>query len=541
MKAFALALLVSVASLPAADAADYSAYLTARFAAHQGDNLRAADEMAAALAADPGRADLQNQAFVFALLADRPDVLDQASRLSGETLSALVLADHEAKAGHWRDAELGYAVLPHNSLTDMLRPLLLAWSQAAQGQTDKALATLDEARQAPAHSDTLLLVTEALIADLGHRDGLADRLYKNISDSLADPDARIGLFLASWDARNGRDAQARAIVDRMIERTPDLAMAKPRLLESLTTPPVSTATQGIAESYSMIAGAAHSDRSSGQVSELLAHLALRIDPGAIAPSLLLAQIASSREQTAVAIVQLSTIGTDEPFYPVVQLHIASLKARAGDTAEATAMLEKLAKNYPNRPEPLVALGDIFSNQNKFANAIDAYSRAISRVPAPNASDWAIFYARGAAYERRHDWQHAQGDMQHALALSPEQPFVLNFLGFSMADRNTDLPAARGMIERALKQRPDDGAIIDSLGWVKLRQGDAHGALDDLEHASSLEPTDPTITGHLGDVYWQLGRHLEAENQWRRALVLNPDEDEQARIQTRLKEARTDSK
>jgi Flp pilus assembly protein TadD len=138
-------------------------------------------------------------------------------------------------------------------------------------------------------------------------------------------------------------------------------------------------------------------------------------------------------------------------------------------------------------------------------------------------------------ERIHQWPRAEADMNRALELSPDQPYVLNFLGYSMAERNENLPLAQDMIQRAMKARPNDGAIIDSMGWVKLREGDTKAALRLLEKAAELEPEDPSITGHLGDAYWDAGRHIEAEDQWRRALVLKPDPDDQARIEARLKD------
>ena len=127
-------------------------------------------------------------------------------------------------------------------------------------------------------------------------------------------------------------------------------------------------------------------------------------------------------------------------------------------------------------------------------------------------------------------------MQHALALYPDQPVVLNFLGYSWTEQNHNLPEARRMIQRALEERPDDSAIMDSLGWVMLRQGEVHDAIKMLERAAETTPDEATVTGHLGDAYWQAGRKDEAEDQWRRALVLKPDAEDAARIAARLKDA-----
>jgi Flp pilus assembly protein TadD len=200
-----------------------------------------------------------------------------------------------------------------------------------------------------------------------------------------------------------------------------------------------------------------------------------------------------------------------------------------------ALLHQIISTYPNRPEPLTQLGDTLADGKHFDEAIDAYDKAIALLRHPDASDWVVFYARGSMLERVHQWPRAEADMNRALELSPDQPYVLNFLGYSMAERNENLPLAQEMIQKAMKARPNDGAIVDSMGWVKLREGDTRAALHLLEKAAELEPEDPSITGHLGDAYWDAGRHIEAEDQWRRALVLKPDPDEEARIETRLKD------
>ena len=238
----------------------------------------------------------------------------------------------------------------------------------------------------------------------------------------------------------------------------------------------------------------------------------------------------------MAAAELERVPTSEPLSPVVKLRLAALYARDGQAPKAAELLTKLADAFPDRPEPLAQLGDTLAGENRFADAVPAYDRAIALMPHPVAADWTLFYARGAALERLHEWPRAQADMNRALELSPDQPSALNFLGYSMADRNQNLPAAEAMIQRALHARPNDGAIVDSLGWVKLRLGDTHEALRLLEKAAELDPEDASITGHLGDAYWNAGRHLEAEEQWRRALVLKPDADEQARIEGRLKSA-----
>jgi Flp pilus assembly protein TadD len=177
-----------------------------------------------------------------------------------------------------------------------------------------------------------------------------------------------------------------------------------------------------------------------------------------------------------------------------------------------------------------------SEAKQYGDAVAFYSQAVNRTPHPARDDWGLFYARAAAYQQVHDWPRAEADIKQVLALSPDQPAALNFLGYSWTEQNRNLDEARDMIQRALDQRPNDGAILDSLGWVMLRLGDKHRAVQLLERAAELSPTDPAITGHLGDAYWELGRHVEATDQWRRAMVLNPEPEDATRIEARLKSA-----
>ena len=201
-----------------------------------------------------------------------------------------------------------------------------------------------------------------------------------------------------------------------------------------------------------------------------------------------------------------------------------------------AVLVAMAAAHPNRPEPLTMQGNLLRAQLKFHDAVAAYDKAVALVPNPTATNWPLFYQRGIVLERDHQWDRAEADFTKALELAPDQPSVLNYLGYSWAEQGRNLNRAREMIERAVAQRPNDGAFIDSLGWVIMKQGNPKEALPYLERAVELEPTDPSINGHLGDAYAANGRLLEAQFQWRRALTLKPEPQEQARLEALLRDS-----
>lgn len=519
---------------PAARAARPADYLVSQFAAHQGDLPLAAMRMQDALAGDPSSNELREDAFVLALLAGSPEASRLAHTLPQNPLAQLLLAASAARAGNWQQAELGFAELPHQGLADALRPLLVAWAQQAQGLSDRAMDTLQPALGGT-RLGSIALLHAALIADAAHRDGLAQRLYSDLARAQAKPSLQFSQLLASWQARSGDMAAARATISGAVKAAPELAIAEPGLMDALSTPRAPTPLHGLALVLTE-AAAAVSGETDHEVGELMVQVALAIEPGMTEAHLLASEIASGRHQWRLAAAELERVPATDPLAPVVQLRLASLYARDDRIGDATRLLTKLSDALPNQPEPLAQLGDTLAGDKRFAEAVQAYDRAVALLPRPGAADWVLFYARGAALERLHEWPRAQADMNRALELSPDQPIALNFLGYSMADRNQNLNAAQDMIQRALHARPNDGAIVDSMGWVKLRLGDTREALRLLERAAEMEPEDPSITGHLGDAYWTAGRHLEAEDQWRRALVLKPDPDEQARIEGRLKSA-----
>jgi tetratricopeptide (TPR) repeat protein len=515
-------------------AADYGAFLVAQYAASQGHVQAAADGIMAALSADPENTALQRDAFGLTLLAGRPDAARIAPSLPSNPVALLLLADKQAKAGDWQAAELAYAELPKDPLLDTLKPLLLAWAQQAQGRTDKALDSLQDGING-GHLSAFYLLHAALIADVAHRDGLAARLYDQLAKAMTDPNIRLAQFLASWQARSGHPAQAQATIQALGEASSDLAIAIPGLLATVAKPQVANATQGIAEVYVGMAGALRQSEKS-PLPAMVLQLSLRMQPDLTEARLVQAEIATADHHYAQAAAALEQVPADDPLAAIVQAHLADDDARIGKEEAALAILDTLASDHPDRPDPLVQKGDLLAGMKEYHAAIEAYTKAVALTPHPTKQDWFLFYARGAAYERLGDWQAAEADMQRALQVYPEQPVVLNFLGFSWADQNRNLAQAHDYIQKALDQRPEDGEIVDSLGWVLLRQGDTQQAVHVLEKAAEMQPVDPTITGHLGDAYWDAGRKLEAEDQWRRALVLGPDADEARRIEARLKSA-----
>src|SRR5581483_2917746 len=201
--------------------------------------------------------------------------------------------------------------------------------------------------------------------------------------------------------------------------------------------------------------------------------------------------------------------------------------------EAQKLLDELARQYPTDLQPLDALGGIMRGRKRYAEAVDYYTRAIALIDKPEQKHWSYYYYRGTCYERLKKWQLAEADLQQALKLSSDQALVLNYLGYSWVDQNRNLKQGLALIEKAVRQKPDDGYIVDSLGWAHYRMGNYREAVKHLERAVELRPEDPVLNDHLGDAYWRVRREREARFQWEQALTLKPEPEDAEKIKKKL--------
>ncbi|HEY1413889.1 MAG TPA: tetratricopeptide repeat protein, partial [Rhodopila sp.] len=459
-------------------------YLAGRYALSEGDSQTAANDMLAALAESPNDQELTLQAFVASLDAGRPEAATLARRLPESQVAQLVLADVDIKAGHWQAAEQHLHDMPHQGLTQLLQPLLVAWTQQGDGRTDAALSTLQPYVEDP-RLRTLFGLHAAMIADLGGRTDAASRLYRATEVSLGAPNLRMAQILASWAARTHQPGEAQRILAALPTVVPDLSIVMPALMAAVTQRPVANATDGIAESYFTF-GALLQAQDANDFSLVMLRLALDMRPDFTAARLLAADILENQHHPEMALNMLNQVPATDPLIAVVRLRRVALLDRLGHADDAMHELESMAKDYPDSPLPDEQRGDLLRLKQRFPDAALAYNRAIERISHQQPTDWILFYDRGVAEERSHAWPKAEADFHHALELSPDQPFVLNYLGYSWADMGHHLSEARQMIERAAQRRPNDGAITDSLGWVMYRQGDSKDAVKTLEHAVELE-------------------------------------------------------
>ncbi len=509
-------------------------FLDGQFAMAQVDPAEAATWFLRALAADPTSPELTQQAFLACVLSGRQEAVQLARQLPDNQAAQLLLGDTEARAGNWAAAEQRFRALPRQGLTQLLQPLLVAWSQAGAGHTEAAIATLRPLIDGQRFRGVYALHA-AMILDLAGDTAAAGRNYRLAQGEFPGLDLRLAQILASWEVRDGHQAEAMHLLGQVAQATPYLAIALPGLVGDLHRRVVTRATDGIAEAYLALAGALR-QQDAGDFAMLLLRFALDLRPDFTAARLMAAEILTGENHPDFALQMLIPVADSDPLGAPVRLQRATLEDRLGRTDQALHDLARLSQDYPDSPLPDAQIGDIQRLRQHFPEAVAAYDQAIARLKSPEQAGWLLYYSRGIAHDRMHEWPKAQADFEHALALAPDQPAVLNYLGYSWADADKHLPEAKQMIDKAIRQRPNDGAIIDSLGWVLLREGDINAAVATLERAVELEPQDATINGHLGDAYWAAGRRLEATYQWRRALTLNPEPGDAAKLEAKLNQS-----
>jgi tetratricopeptide (TPR) repeat protein len=509
----------------------YGDFLAGRFAMSEADAQTAAADFLRALADQPNQPDLQQQAFVATLIAGRSEALKLARKLPDSQPAQLLLGQAEVRGGHWQAAMRRFEMLPRQGVTQFLQPLLVAWCQAGDGQTDAALATLRPLVNGQRFRGVYALHA-AMIADQAGRTAEATQLYQQAQNEFGGMNLRLAQILASAQARHGHLGDAQRTFSQMAVDAPEMGIAVPALSAATMTPAVPRATDGIAEAYLALAATLNS-QDAGDFAMLLLRLALDLRPDFTAARLLASDILSNEHHLENALQMLAGVSDDDTLIAVVRLQRVDLTDRMGHTDEALRELQRVIHDYPDSPIPAMHEGDLLRSKQRFTEAVDAYDRAIALNRTPHPTDWLAFYDRGICYERSRQWSKAEADFKHALTLAPDQPYVLNYLGYSWADMGENLAQARAMIDKAVQRRPNDGAIVDSLGWVMLRQGEIADAVRTLERAVELDPEDASINGHLGDAYWAAGRKLEATYQWRRALTFHPEPDDAAKLEAKL--------
>jgi len=515
-------------------------YLAARVGEQDHDYAAAADELDQALKQTPNDPELIYGAFRLRLYAGR---FDQAVELApavlrtrpGDGFANLALAVQAIRKGDYKAAEQQLGRIGAENQLGVLREYVMAWLKA--GEKDFAAARAFLARLKPAageRAEAPALVIEAQIDELAGDKAAAEAKYRRAA-SLDRNGLRTTVSVAEGLRRLGKDADARELLRTYGTKYSDSVVMDGLMAPNAPMPKPPSPASGIAEILFDIGGILGSDPRTQRTDLALIfyQLATTLKPDQDFAWLMIAGLYEQFDQIPKAIAALGRIGATSPLYWQARLRTAALDAQQDKFDQAMARLKALVAEKPGRIDAALTLADLLRSKERWADAVAAYDTAISRLKTPEERHWPIYFGRGIVLERTKNWPKAEADMKKALELSPEQPYVLNYLGYSWIDQGLHLQEGMKMLERATELRPDDGAITDSVGWAYYRLGQFEKAVEWLERAIEQKGDDATITEHLGDAYWHVGRRREARFQWERSLNQKPDKDRLPVIRDKL--------
>lgn len=406
-------------------------------------------------------------------------------------------------------------------------PLVVAWVEVDQNNMTKPIK-LEELSAEASHAAALVHYHLALInAQAGFVDAAAENFKKAVPDTN-NPPARVMTMMAKFYDENKQPKVLAPLVNAWRKNNADAHIVTNDVVSPFTT------QDGIAEVLFTI-GTIVQSAGSPQDAIIYFNMARYIKPEFPLAAVSLGDAYSDLRQFGKANAVYSKVEETSPFYGRAQLRRAMNEIQIGRWEAALDMLDGLSKKLPTQYEPLVAKGDLLRTKQRFAEAAEMYTQALTRVTKIESYHWPIFFARGVCYERQEKWEEAEADLKQALTLRPNQPDVMNYLGYSWLMQNENLQEAHDMIEKAVAQRPNDPQIADSMGWALYMLAKYEEAVPYFEKALENAPNDPTVNDHLGDAYWKLGRKTEARYQWERSLTFSTNPDDVAAIQRKLKE------
>ena len=522
-------------------------YLAARHAGTERDSAAAAAYYLNVLKADPKNPDLLGRAFLSVLTGG--DV-DQAGKLADRLLQVdrtdriarLVVGVRALKQKDYSAARLNFTQSVRGPVTDLTATLLAGWALAGSGDSRGAVDTMDKL-SGPDWYAIFKDLHAGLILDLANNKKEAGKRYERAYK--VDPTAvRMVEAYGRYLARAGNKADALKVYGDFNKVLPDhpLIVQEMKAVNTGDKLPllVDSPQAGAAEALYGL-GASIGRRGGEDLALIYLQLALYLEPSHVMALLSLADLYESLKKPDLAIKIYERVPPTSPLSRNAEIQLAGDLDQLDRADEAKKRLEHVIAEHPKDTEAILALGNIQRGRKEFAECADTYGKAIDTIAKPDKSNWVVFYFRGICYERSHQWPKAEADMKKALELFPEQPLVLNYLGYSWVDQGVHLDDGMDMIRRAVEQRPDDGYIVDSLGWAYFRTGSYDDAVKNLERAVELKPDDPTINDHLGDAYWRVGRTLEAHYQWTQAKDLGPDKDDLPKIEAKIKDGLPDDK
>lgn len=494
-------------------------YLAGQFAQYRQDWGTASRYMDRVTERDPTNIELQQRSMILALQSgDANRAITMARKVmqhdKENALAVILVASEQLTRQDYSGVLSTLDEMPTNSITNFIKPIMQAWARAPEGpRNDNKLVD-----SGPYHAYHALL-----IADYVGEVKDPERYLANVLAS-SEIDSHIMERIADVLARHDKTELAVQVYETILKHKKENGASESEMqaLQVKITDPKASATEKVATPAEGMAEALYNianilfQQNSPDSALAFARLSEYLAPANEDNKILLAGIMIDSEQADQAIQTLKNIKSDNPAFVRAQRSVAELMEKNGDAVGAAAYLEDIYAKHKDL-STLIQVGDVWRRADKHEQAIKVYDRAVSalggKVPAEY---WNLLYARGMSYERYGNVNRAEDDLLKAIEYQPNHPYLLNYLGYTWADQGKNMKGAMELVEKASALRPDDGYIIDSLGWIHFKNGDYKSAVTELERAVELLPQDPTINDHLGDAYWHVGRKQEARFQWQRA-------------------------
>ena len=496
-------------------------YLAARYATVNGEAESALRYIDGAIKVAQDSDPLVAQAYRLSLFAgEYSKALDYAERLPSTYKDSLLDPSllrtiMAMKAGNAKAAEKHMRGMSAEGVAGLFLPFVKSWVDLANHAPVDLQPIIAMAPHVGELKPVLYYQIALLLDAMGDTDQAA--IYYEKLAKKSHHSHRMSELLVDFYQRRGDEAQVKALKEHYMQE-----YGVPLVVTSGKQPIVSEPKQGLAEVFYGVGSVLYSLGALHEAQVPL-NLALELEPNQRAIYFLFGNLYEKTEMPKEAIEAYAKVQDDSLFGLHAKIRQAYLLGEMKRYDKAYQLLGEVAKQYPSLTEPLLTKGDILRGQEQYKQAVSAYTSALEKLAPAQQKHWPIYYARGIAFERAGQWQKAEDDFLEALRLQPDQPDVLNYLGYSWLIQNKHITRAKEMIEKAMVARPQDAHIVDSMGWALYHLQEYSKALGYLEQAADLAPRDPTVNEHLGDAYWQLGYALQARYQWERALLFDPQE------------------
>jgi tetratricopeptide (TPR) repeat protein len=519
------------------------AFLAAMNAQNNHDMRAAAEFFRDLLDADPRNISVVERTFIAELsdgnfrealkYAERMNVREGGNPLAQAALGINAIAEKKYQTAR---SFLSRASGGRGRSADLTVALLNAWTHVGSGDLKRALQIVDgfNAPELAAYRNFFGGMMAEVAGDAAEAGKRLEVAYRTEPSTLRVADA-----YARHISRHGNKEDAIKVYGDWESRSAGVPFVKQQLAElraGRSLPPLArNVQQGAGEVLYGLGAASNSGREGVETAIIFMQMALFLNPEDDLIKVSVAELYEQMKQWSRSGEAFAKIKSESPFRTRSLLGRVVAYERQERTDDAIRTLTTLIGEAPDELDAVDMLAGLYRTKKKYSESIDVYSNAINRISQPDRNQWNLFFGRGVAYERSKQWPKAEADFLKALELLPkdvktarekyERAQVLNYLAYSWVDQRMHIERSFDMLKEAVRLAPDDGAIVDSLGWAYYRLGKYEDAVRELERAIALKPGDPTINDHLGDAYWQIGRKDEAKFKWNHARDLKPEPEE----------------